>query len=139
MWKKCAWCGKPFYVKGGKDCHKKYCCAYCAQSGGIDRRFYQKAITDPEMALIYIKRLLRSITGCQCALWDALQMPRWDHLIVLCHIWSGTGGESGKAAKVVDKLLSMPAMQPLAEENPLWNEIELVTARKEYKPYKKRT
>lgn len=139
MWKKCAWCGKPFYIKGGKDCHKKYCRAYCALYGGSDRRFYQKAITDPGMALMYIKRLLWSIKRHQCSLWAALEMQRWDHLIDLCNIWSGTGGEPGKAAKVVDKLLSMPAMQPLAEENPLWNEIELVTVRKEYKPYKKRT
>ena len=133
----CQWCGKPFYIKGGKDSHKTHCCKYCTQCDASDGYQYKKAITDPAEALIYIKKMIRRITGYRGCLWKALNMPQWDRLIKLHDSSNKTGEELRRAIAVVGKLLSMPAMKPLAKENPLWGDIEVVAKRKERKHYEK--
>ena len=133
----CPWCGEAFTKAGNKVSRGKYCCQYCNQCDVKDRYLYKKAITDPAAALAYIKKMLRRIKGHKCCLWKALNTPQWDRLIMLYDSRVKAGGELGQAISVIGILLSMPAMQPLAEEDPLWIDIERITRPKPRRHYEK--
>ena len=133
----CPWCGTAFIKEGNKVSRGKYCCLYCAQCDRRDRCLYKKGITDPEAALAYIKKMLRRIKRRKCCLWGTLSMLQWDRLIMLYDPRVKAEGELGRAIRVIEKLLSLPAMRPLADEAPLWDDIEVVAKRKERKHYEK--
>lgn len=133
----CQWCGKTFYIKGRKDSHREHCCSRCASYNAKDRCQYKRAIDDPTEALAYIKKMLRRIKRHRCCLWETLSMPQWDRLIMLYDPRVKAEGELGQAIRVIGELLSMPAMQPLAEEDPLWDDIEWIARTKPRRHYEK--
>ena len=133
----CPWCGKAFTKEGNKVYRGQYCCLYCDQCDGKDRRLYKKAITDPAAALAYIKKMLRRIRRHRCCLWEALSMLQWERLIMLYSPRVDAGGELGQAIRVIGELLSMPAMRPLSEEDQLWDDIEVIARPKPRTHYEK--